>query len=56
MNTMDIIKNAEAKDAAGISDAVSKVLSTKAFEKLENMKRDFAKNLLTPESKVEGEN
>lgn len=55
MNTMDIIKSAEAKDASGIQDTVNKVLSTKAFEKLEGMKREFASNLLKPEAKVEGE-
>jgi hypothetical protein len=45
--TLDIIKNAETTDALQLQDTVNSVLSKKAFEKIENMKRDVASNMLT---------
>jgi hypothetical protein len=46
MNTMDIIRNAEKTDALEIQNSVNTVLSQKAFQKLETIKRDIASNLL----------
>lgn len=45
--TLDIIKNAEQTDAMQLQDTVNSVLSKKAFEKIEGMKRDVASTLLT---------
>lgn len=46
MSVMDIIKNAEKTDALELQNSVNTVLSQKAFQKLETIKRDIASNLL----------
>lgn len=53
MNSLDIIKNAEKQDVSELKNSVESVLSKKAFEKLDQIKRDTASQLLTP--KAEGE-
>jgi len=46
MSVMDIIKNAEKTDALELQNSVNTVLSQKAFQKLETIKRELASNLL----------
>lgn len=53
MNTLDIIKNAEKQDVLELKNSVESVLSKKAFERLDQIKKDTASQLLTPN--VEGE-
>ena len=47
--TIDIIKNIEAQDAGALKDNVTNALNSKAFAKLEDMKKDIASNLLNAE-------
>lgn len=55
MNSLDIIKNAEKQDVLELKNSVESVLSKKAFEKLDQIKRDAASQLLTPEAEGEEE-
>lgn len=45
-SVIDIVRNAEKTDALGLQKSVNDVLSTKAFEKLEDMKKSIASTLL----------
>jgi hypothetical protein len=53
--TIDIIKSIETQDAAGLKDNVANALNSKAFAKLEDMKRDIASSLLDSQEEDKNE-